>query len=204
RRRASAASRPRRGTPRSSAPVGPTPAMIDRRYDDPAPILRRLEAATDTLELLYNILSPARVAALAADARLRRVRTLVLHDNRLGDAGLATLVASPHLAAERVAIRRNGIGAEGVRALAAWPRLASVRSLDLAENPLRPPAIEAPVASPHLGALRVLGLAQVGGGLDALLQLPVLTQLSELDLAGTEETDLAIALRGVLGPRLKL
>jgi hypothetical protein len=178
--------------------------MIDRRYEDPAPILRRLGAATDTLELLFNILTPQRIAALAADPRLARVRTLVLHDNRLGDDGLATLLASPHLAVERLAVRSNQIKGDGLHALAAWPGLASVRALDLADNPLSTGAIRAFVASPHLGALRILGLACVGGNLEPLLQLPILAQLSELDLSGNEPSDLTLALRDVLGPRLKL
>ena len=178
--------------------------MIDRRYQDPAPILRRLGAAGDTLELLYNILTPARVAALAADPRLARIRTLVLHDNRLGDAGLVTLLGSPRLAVERLAVRRNEIHGDGLHALATWPGLASVRALDLSDNPLGSGGIRAFVASPHLGSLRILGLAYVGGDLEPLLQLPILSQLSELDLSGNEPTDLTLALRDVLGPRLKL
>jgi len=194
------------------------------RTDDPAPILRKLDGGGDTLELLFNIVSPARVAALAADPRLARIRTLVLHDNRLGDAGLAALVAAPGLALERLAVRRNGIGRAGLAALAAWPGLAGVRSLDLAENPLGDDALAPLVASPHLAALRVLGLTKVDGALDALLELPVLDQLTELDLSGNHlsdrhraifdwdrqgveqipASDLAIALRRILGPRLKL
>jgi hypothetical protein len=176
--------------------------MIDRRYEDPAPILRRLGAAGDTLELLFNIMTPARVAALAADPRLARVRTLVLHDNRLGDAGLAALLASPHLAVERLAVRHNEI--RDLAALAAWPGLASVRALDLSSNPLGASGVRALTLSPHLGALRILRLADCGGALDPLLQLPVLAQLSELDLSGNEPSELTLALRDVLGPRLKL
>lgn len=178
--------------------------MIDRRYEDPAPILRRLGGAGDTLELLFNIMTPARVAALAADARLARVRTLVLHDNRLGDASLALLLASPHLVVERLAVRCNDIRTGGLHAIAAWPGLASVRALDLSSNPLSSSGIRAFVESPYLGALRILRLADVGGFIEPLLELPILAQLSELDLSGNEPTDLTLALRDVLGPRLKL
>jgi hypothetical protein len=196
------------------------------RYDDPAPILRRLDAAGDTLELLFNVLSAARVHALAGAPALARLRTLVLVDNRLGDAGLAALLASPHLGAlERLAVRRNGLGAAGLRALAAWPGLDGVRALDLGENALDAAALDALVASPHLGGLRLLGLSKIGAAdLEPLLRLPVLAELAELDLSGNDvsdrhrgvfdwdrqdfrqiaPTDAVIALRRVLGPRLRL
>jgi hypothetical protein len=191
---------------------------------NPAPILRKLDGDGDALEILYNLIGPARAAALAADARLGRIRTLVLHDNRLGDEGLAALLRSPHLVSlERLAVRRNGLGAAGLAALAAWPRLASVRALDLAENPLGD-GLAHLAASPHLGTLRVLGLAGCEGRFDALLDLPVLEQLNDLDLTGTGlsdrhrtvfdwekhavdqvvASDLAVALRRRLGPRLKV
>ncbi len=192
--------------------------------DNPEPILRKLDGAGDTLEILYNIISLPRAIALGADARLAEVRTLVLHDNRLGDAGLTALLASPHLrAVERLAVRRNAIGAAGIEALAAWPRLADVRALDLADNPLGG-GLAALAGSPHLGALHILGLARCGGPFDALVELSVLDQLSELDLSGSglsdrhrkvfdwdkrtivevAASDLAVALRRRLGPRLKL
>ena len=80
------------------------------------------------------------------------------------------------------------------------------------------------VASPHLGSLHVLGLSKIGEALEPLLHLPILDQLTELDLRGNnvsdrhrvifewdkkdlrhlEPSDVAVTLRRALGPHLKL
>src|SRR5262249_16770354 len=123
-----------------------------------APHLTGLER----LGLEENGLTPPAVRELLLSPSLARVTELIL--NNLGNAGepgakpnavgdaLEALPGSPFQAAFRtLGLARTGIDAGGVAALAASPRCAGLRGLDLSENLLAgPEALRALAQSPHL------------------------------------------------------
>jgi len=84
------------------------------------------------------------IDALAASPHLARLISIDFYNKSdaapLGDAGLSTLVASPHLG--KIAILKvssNEIGLEGVEALAASKQLPALRYAVLASNPVEDP-----------------------------------------------------------------
>ena len=119
---------------------------------------------------------------LAATAHLADLRTLDLRGNRIGPAGLATLLASPHLAADALNLAFNNLIAADV------PTLPPLRRLDLSGNALGPD-----VAWParHFDALTLDG---VGLGYDGAVRLAAssVTALS-LDLGFNALTDAGVA-----------
>ena len=72
------------------------------------------------------------VGELAAVPHLANLRTLDLRGNRIGSAGLATLLASPYFAADTLNLACNNLTAADV------PTLPPLRRLDLSVNALGP------------------------------------------------------------------
>jgi uncharacterized protein (TIGR02996 family) len=119
---------------------------------------------------------------LAAATHLAHLRTLNLRGNRIGPAGLATLLASPHLAADALNLAVNNLTADDV------PTLPPVRRLDLSGN-----ALGSEVAWPtwHFD---VLDLDGVGLGLDGALRLAASGVAAvSLDLGFNALTDAGVA-----------
>ena len=119
---------------------------------------------------------------LAATPHLAQLRTLNLRGNRIGPAGLATLLASPHFTADALNLAVNNLTAADV------PTLPPVRRLDLSGN-----ALGSEVAWPtrHFDALDLHG---VGLGFDGALRLAAsgVTAVS-LDLGFNALTDAGVA-----------
>ena len=119
---------------------------------------------------------------LAATPHLAQLRTLNLRGNRIGSAGLATLLASPHLAADALNLAVNNLTAADV------PTLPPLRRLDLSGNP-----VGADVAWPtwHFDALNLDG---VGLDFDGAVRLAAsgVTAVS-LDLGFNALTDAGVA-----------
>jgi uncharacterized protein (TIGR02996 family) len=75
------------------------------------------------------------LTGLAASPLLGRLTSLDLTGNRIGDAGLQTLLTSPHLGKLRfLSVRRGGIGPQGAEALAAAETVPNLRYLDFGGN----------------------------------------------------------------------
>ena len=122
---------------------------------------------------------------LAAVPHLARLRTLDLRGNRVGPAGLATLLASPHLAVESLNLACNNLTAADVPTL---PPLPTLRRLDLSGNALGPQ-----VAWParHFDALNLDG---VGLGYDGAVALAASGVTAAcLDLGFNAITDAGVA-----------
>jgi Leucine-rich repeat (LRR) protein len=115
------------------------------------------------LDVSNNSLSAVALQPILDGPPANRLFRLILTENRLGDAGVAALVASPVFArmAERdrvIDLRRVEMGPAGARSLAASPALRHVESLDLEGNMLGDAGLAAIAASPHLTQIRVLNL----------------------------------------------
>src|SRR5262249_13517425 len=128
-----------------------------------------------------------RVTALAELPYLHYLTSLHLHENDLGDGGLAVLAASPFVGLLTcLDLSRNGAGDEGALALAASPHLARLTTLLLNSNrALADRGVEALASSPFLSGLRCLDLGYCAvrdAGAQALARSPHLTQLRRLDL----------------------
>jgi len=76
------------------------------------------------------------VRELASCPHLAHVHALDLTGNQLSAAGLRELLESPHARFDSIDLAQNGLGDEGLRALASWPGFASLRSLGLSGNGL--------------------------------------------------------------------
>jgi hypothetical protein len=99
-----------------------------------------LFAGLRSLSLGGNNLPPAAAVSLAGPGAAS-LRVLDLRENRLGDAGAATLANSPHLGnLLHLDLATNAIGDAGAEALADSPHLAGLICLDLHGNPLSPAA----------------------------------------------------------------
>src|SRR5262249_2726958 len=94
-------------------------------------------------------------------------------------------------------LARTGIDAAGVAALAASPRCAGLRALDLSENRLAgPEALRTLARSPHPAGLRKLALARGGlgdAGAARLAASPHLADLAELVLFRNHLTEEGLA-----------
>lgn len=90
-------------------------------------------ARLSTLDLERNGLGDADLAALAGSPHLAGLKAILLWSNQVGDAGArAVLVGLPGLV--RVDLSNNVVGDDGAEALAFSPGLARLRLLDLSGN----------------------------------------------------------------------
>jgi hypothetical protein len=184
----------------------------------------RALASSTTLGSLVDLrigahVGPEGVAALSGRTLLRSVRTLGLNRNRIGVAGVQSLVESPHLEAleamhlgrnalddsalaslargrfprlTRLDLDFNAFGARGLRELVSSPLVASVRELNLSNNPMTSESCAALAASPHLSALRVLFLHNCALTDDALDILLTSRNLGALGNLAVSENQLGI------------
>jgi uncharacterized protein (TIGR02996 family) len=142
--------------------------------------------------------------ALAACEELQRLVSLrvggYLGSSYIGNQGVQTLVASPHLAKlETLDLSENRITAVAVQALAASPHLANLKSLNLAadlytdrDRMLGDEGAAALAAAPHLAGLRELNLShsRIGSkGAEALAKSKHLRNLTRLDLSWNDIGD---------------
>ncbi len=135
---------------------------------------------------LHGKLGAKGVRLLAEAPDLAAIRKLNLAGCRLGDDGVAALLASPHLACTQLTLRENDISDEGVEALAGALALAPCRALFLARNVLGDEAVAALAGSAHLAGLEQLG---IGGnesitdeGMAPLLAPGVFPRMRRLEL----------------------
>lgn len=119
---------------------------------------------------------------LAATAHLANLRTLDLRGNRIGSAWLATLLASPYLAAEALNLACSNLTADDV------PTLPPLRRLDLSGNAL---GLDVAWPARHFDALALDG---VGLGREGAVRLAAsgVTAVS-LDLGFNALTDAGVA-----------
>jgi uncharacterized protein (TIGR02996 family) len=124
-------------------------------------------------------------AELAACPSLARVRRLHIgsadgDSEPLGDAGLAALAASPHLAGlEALSFGMEQIG-EGLQALAGASWIGSLRSLDLSGNEIGDDALTSFLSDAPLRRLERLVLDGTGAGLGAVQALAEADRFGEL------------------------
>jgi uncharacterized protein (TIGR02996 family) len=183
-----------------------------------------------------NLIGAAGAAAIASSENFTHLRRLILDFNGIGDAGVAALASSPRLGAMRylslksasitdVGLRAFAEGAAmpnvellelthnreithvGVEALAASPRLSSLRSLWLRQTSIGPHGARALARSPQAATLRSLNLleCELGDeGARALLDSPYLAGLTDLQLSGNQlSDDMRTALHARWGPAVR-
>jgi uncharacterized protein (TIGR02996 family) len=146
----------------------------------------------ETLDVSGNALAPTSFRVIMRGDAFQNLHSLVLHGNRLRDQGLIDLVASsllPRLMKHTpiLDLRRNEIGAEGVRALAQSPHFANVEVLQLDHNALGDDGLRALADVWHNTSLQVLSLHDnhiSDSGLYALAKSPLMATLRVLDLTG--------------------
>lgn len=142
---------------------------------------------------LHGKLGQKGVRILAEAPALAAIAKLNLAGCRLGDDGVAELLASPYLACTQLTLRENDIGGEGAEALAGAPALARCRALFLARNQLGDGAVAALAGSAHLAGLEQLGIGGNEGitdeGLEPLLAPGVFPRMRRLELEMLELDD---------------
>jgi uncharacterized protein (TIGR02996 family) len=133
------------------------------------------------------------------------------YSEKFGDAGVRSLVDSPHLSRlRRLSVRGARMTDAGVRALAASPALAGVTDLDLGYNRITGRGLRALVDSAHLTALRKLRLhfTNVGdAGFAALAASTVYPKLTHFSVFGPCARVTSAAVKALAGaadlPRLE-
>lgn len=93
-------------------------------------------------------ISSGALQGLFQSPRLENLACLILSHSHISDEGVRQLVKSPLRRLERLDLRDTGLTAKGIRVLALWPGLASVRSLIVAQNRIDTEAIRTLVESP--------------------------------------------------------
>jgi hypothetical protein len=148
--------------------------------------LRTLELAGDLPDYcLLPLLTSPHVAGL---------KGLRISGYRLGDDGLARLLAGPFPPVEDLDLRYNRLTAAGVRTLAGWPALSGVRSLNLSTNSFGSDGVRALDGIPTgVRRLALRGCSLGAGGLAALSRWPGLSGLESLDLGINQVGDTALA-----------
>lgn len=142
------------------------------------------------LDLGGNMGMEAQGATSLAGARfLAHLEELGLVNCRLGDAGLQSLVSSPHFRCPALLdVGTNKIGPAGLAALLAAPGLERLAVLDAGSNSLDDTAMAALASSPRLANLLVLDVGsnpRIGpAGAAALASSPHLSRLASLKMGG--------------------
>lgn len=119
--------------------------------------------------LTARALWPEGLGRLVASPHLVGLNALRLPENNLGNDGILELVRSASLVAlEELDLSGRGVSeryaddpivrAPGMESLAAWPGLATVRSLDLSQNEFGRVGLRTLLRSPNAASLRTLSL----------------------------------------------
>jgi len=184
--------------------VAAMPNLVTLRVPHPATILACAQLPLPVLAGVYIYCEgsndgDAALAALAKRPRLLRELQIVgcaITDEAARTIALArwplTRLAfgGTHYAADR-------LGARGAMALANNSSLAALATLDLVATAIDDDAVRVLAASPHLGALRELGLAEnpsvTDAGLAALAASPIAATLAKLAVHATAVTADGIA-----------
>jgi uncharacterized protein (TIGR02996 family) len=148
------------------------------------------------LAIHMGTVGPDGAAHLAASPHLDRLAVLHLFHNPLTPEGVAVLARGPWSRLRVLSLFRTGAGLEGVRALAASPRLSCLESLHLDSCDLSDDA--AAVLSrasnwPRLLRLHLSHNAIGDAGAIRLAGSPLLRQLITLDLSANPITDTGAA-----------
>ena len=152
-----------------------------------APLVERLES----FDLGSNSIGADGARALA-DNSLPRLTSLRLPGNAIQDLGVQALLR-PGRRFTNLHLRDNGIGNAGMEALARWPGLGRLLTLDVENNVIGNAGCLALGSYAGDADLSWLSLAhnQVGDrGVEALAGCPLLRRLTHLNLASNELGDL--------------
>lgn len=157
------------------------------------------------LDLNHCGLDDAAMARLSRRRGWRSLRRLSLADNDIGTAGVTALAESFVLAhVQKLGLSQNRrLGAEGVVALAASPRVSNLRELFLSATAVGDDGVKALARSPYLRRLASLDVSWSGvgdGGLVDLAHSSRLPSLEVLDARGPAGERAAVALASA--PRL--
>jgi uncharacterized protein (TIGR02996 family) len=121
-----------------------------------------------TLDLAYTDLGTEGAEALVGAPTLGNLSSLNLARNRLTETGAAVVLGSKHLRRlVRLDLSGNLITSVEAIVRADWP--ASLRELDLSENPITDPEMERLASCPQLAQLTTLAVTR----LDFLPQVPI-------------------------------
>src|SRR5207247_1104444 len=112
----------------------------------------------ERLQLRSNHVGPTGVAHLARGGFLDSMQSLELSGNHVGGAGLRALAESRPARLEFLLLGTDEIDDDGIRSLARWPALASVRELNFYNNRLTAFGMRALIDSPHAKRLCRLNL----------------------------------------------
>lgn len=122
-------------------------------------------SAARLVDFSFNSLAPSTIRLLANSPLATRVSVINLAGNQFLDKGLCELLDSPLMDRPvSLGLRANGIARQGTRALANLPP-GRISGLDLAENPIPGAELAKLLASPALGEIRHLDIAQLPGEL---------------------------------------
>ncbi len=139
------------------------------------------------LSLTEGSLSAAKFATLAEGGTFAGLTVLDLSENALGAAGVSALAASLPEGPRLLALSACALRDAGVRRLAAWRGLSSVRVLMLDDNDITDAGLLTLAESPHTAALEGLSLRNnrrlTPAGLGPLLRSPLAARLTWLSLA---------------------
>lgn len=152
------------------------------------------------LVLSNNQFTPAGMSALAASGAFPALEELALEWCELGDEGLIALAAGEGFTLKTLHLQQNGIGDEGIRALADASVMAGLATLSLDDNRIGDAGTLA--VAERLSALEWLSLASnpVGDrGVAALAGLPVLRLLDLQDTSVGEGGIAALRAAGFTG-----
>jgi hypothetical protein len=123
---------------------------------------------------------------LAQNPALAQLQGLEIAEQKMGPAGIATLMSSPHLSSLRaLSITGCKSGSGGAAAIARNPALSQLEILILSQGRIENSGAEALARSPHLTNLRVLVLDENGlgaAGLRAIAQSATLQGLTYLSI----------------------
>ena len=117
-------------------------------------------ASLRSIDLEQNGLGDRDVADLARSPHLGGLASLLLWNNRVGDAGLVALAAADLPALTRLDLSNNLVGDIGAVALAGSPMLGRLRVLDLTGNQIGDPGAAALARSPGAASLNWLDLTK--------------------------------------------
>jgi uncharacterized protein (TIGR02996 family) len=151
-------------------------------------------ASLAVLDLSGNSLGTTGAEALARSPHLAALSTLLLFQCELGDAGLEALARSPRLRPASLDLQSNGIGPQGLEALARSALADNLAFLQVEDNPIGDQGLMALLESPRLS--RLAGLVAwncdlTDAGVEALAHCPAAARLTRLVVVGPLLTEAA-------------